>query len=75
MKKIAVIDVIICSLSLILLSACSSRYASNAETQYLKSRNGNALVVPPPMTNTNISHFYDLTQGRENVMVSIIPPI
>ncbi|MGQ3890364.1 hypothetical protein [Legionella sp. CNM-4043-24] len=70
MKKSAIII-----LSMVLLSSCASRYASNGEQLYLGSRNGQQLVVPPPLTSSNISHFYDLPQQNANAVVNIAPPI
>lgn len=71
-KKVMALGVIV--LQACLLCACSSFYASNADKQYLKSKNGNNLVVPVPLTSENISHFYDLPNGGEKEMVSIVPP-
>lgn len=68
-KKIALI-----SLSSVWLVACSSYYASNAETNYLKSRNGPELVVPSPMTTANMGYFYNLPAQTQNANVSIKPP-
>ncbi|KTC81642.1 hypothetical protein [Legionella brunensis] len=68
MKKIGFII-----LSVSLLSACSN-YASNGEAQYLRSKNGPTVVVPPPLTDSNISHFYDLPAQTQNARVSIAPP-
>lgn len=62
------------SLSSFVLSACSSYYASNAETTYLKSRNGPELIVPPPMTTANMSYFYNLPVQTQQAKVSIKPP-
>jgi uncharacterized lipoprotein len=56
------------------LSACSAQYTSNGEQQYLKSRNGVSLVVPPPLTSANMSHFYDLPAQNQDAQVSIEPP-
>jgi len=47
------------------LSGCNgllsnSEFASNNETQYLKSKNGKDLVVKPPLSSDNISDFYRL---------------
>lgn len=61
-------------LSSCLLLGCSGQYASNGESMYLSSRNGPGLVVPPPLTASNISHFYDLPPQNQNAMVSIVPP-
>lgn len=68
MKKIAVMI-----LSVVLLPACTN-YASNGESQYLRSRNGQIVAVPPPLTDSNISHFYDLPAQNQNARVSIAPP-
>lgn len=70
MKKFALI-----MLSMALLSSCGSRYASNGEQLYLTSHNGQKLLVPPPLTSSNISHFYDLPPQTGNAMVNIAPPI
>lgn len=59
--------------SIMLLTACS-QYASNGEQLYLRSKNGTTVVVPPPLTDSNISHFYDLPQQNQNAQVSIAPP-
>jgi len=68
-KKFVVIAV--CA---VLISGCSNRYASNGEKLYLGSRNGVSVVVPPPLTNTNVSHFYDLPSQDRNAEVNIAPP-
>lgn len=52
-----------------------SRYSSNAETLYLTSRNGEKSAVPPPLTDANISHFYDLPPQTKDPRVSIVPPV
>lgn len=57
----------------VILSACS-RYASNGEHLYLGSRNGQPIIVPPPLTSGNISHLYDLPPQNQNATVSIVPP-
>lgn len=69
MKKIGWIFVVIG-----LLSSCSTRYASNAEKSYLRSKNGVELVVPPPLSSDEVSHFYDLPNQSQNPNVSIEPP-
>ncbi len=61
-------------LSLLLLSGCSAQYTSNGEQQYLQSRNGVNLVVPLPLTSTNISHFYDLPSQNQDAKISTEPP-
>lgn len=60
---------------LLSLAGCSAQYTSNGEQQYLNSRNGGDLVVPPPLTSSNISHFYDLPPQNKDARVSIIPPV
>lgn len=60
-------------LSTLMLSACASYYVSNGEKNYLKSHNGQHLVVPPPLTENNMSHFYDLPPQEKDAHVSIEP--
>lgn len=57
-----------------LMSSCATHYTSSGEHRYLKSYNGRMLVVPPPLTEANISHFYDLPQQNQNAVVNITPP-
>ena len=57
-----------------LLAACNIKYTSNGEHQYLQSRNGVDIVVPPPLTANNISHFYDVPSQDHGAQVSIEPP-
>ena len=57
----------------VFLVACKS-YTSNGEKNYLQSRNGMLVVVPPQLTNENISHFYDLSSLHQDPLVSITPP-
>ena len=59
----------------VLLTACSAQYTSNGEQRYLKSRNGVNLVIPPPLTSANNSHFYDLPPQNQDAQVSIEPPV
>ena len=61
-------------IALLWLTACSSYYASNAETNYLKSHNGPDLVVPSPLTKTNMGYFYNLPPQNQNAVVSVVPP-
>ncbi|CAM2858096.1 hypothetical protein [Legionella worsleiensis] len=69
MKKLSFIV-----LATLVLSACNSRYASNGETVYLQSHNGVKVVVPPPLTQANISNFYNLPPQNQDARVSIVPP-
>lgn len=61
-------------LSSLWLTACSSYYASNAESIYLNSRNGPDLVVPSPLTKSNMGYFYNLPLQNQDAKVSIVPP-
>ncbi|MCR9191240.1 MAG: hypothetical protein NXI01_01080 [Gammaproteobacteria bacterium] len=61
------------------LSGCNgllsnTEFASNNETQYLKSKNGKDLVVKPPLSSENISDFYRLPNQTQAAKVSIKPP-
>mgnify|MGYP000314146805 CR=1 FL=1 len=58
----------------VLLTGCSAQYTSNGEQQYLQSRNGVNLVVPPPLTAENISDFYNLPAQNQDARVSVAPP-
>lgn len=58
----------------LLLTACSAQYTSNGEQQYLQSKNGARLVVPPSLSTANISDFYDLPSQSQDAKVSITPP-
>ncbi|MCX7115335.1 MAG: hypothetical protein NTW08_05460 [Gammaproteobacteria bacterium] len=55
------------------LSACSP-FASNAETEYLKSNNGPLIQVPPPLAKQSVSQYYILPTPQGNSDVSIVPP-
>jgi uncharacterized lipoprotein len=61
--------------AVLVLSACSGRYASNGENLYLKSQNGPHLEVPPPRTRANISDFYNLPPQQQDARVNIAPPM
>lgn len=65
---------VVLALGSIVLTSCSQQYASNGESVYLQSRNGNTLVVPPPLTASNISYFYNLPAQNQDPRVSIEPP-
>lgn len=70
MKKTVVV-----SLVALFLVSCSSKFASNGEKRYLRSKNGPGVVVQPPLTDTNISHFYDLpAQQSKHPKASVVPP-
>ena len=71
MKKIVVLVFL-----LGLLGSCSSQFATNGERLYMTSQNGPGLKVPPPLTDMNISPFYNLpNQENRNLGVSIKPPV
>ncbi len=56
------------------LTACSAPYATNDKQQYLTSRNGDKLVIQPPLTHENISGFYDLPSPEVVSRVNLKPP-
>jgi uncharacterized lipoprotein len=56
------------------LAGCTSNYSSSDKQQYLASRNGETLVIPPPLTNANVSGFYDLPSPEGPSKVSVTPP-
>jgi uncharacterized lipoprotein len=59
----------------LVLSACASYYSSTGDKQYLQSRNGPQLVVPPPLTRDNISQFYVLPEQTQRIQtISTTPP-
>lgn len=60
--------------SVIALSSCT-KYASNAEKMYLSARNSPVVMVSPPLTNENISHFYVLPNPQKDPRVNIEPPV
>jgi len=73
--RIVVVKKIGFLLSLIAFLIACSQYTSNGERYYSQSKNGATVTVPPPLTDTNISHFYDLPQQNQNPQVSIAPPV
>jgi len=56
------------------LASCATKYASNNQQQYLSSRNGVRLEVAPPLTNTNLSGFYELPTPDGAKKISVVPP-
>lgn len=57
------------------LNACTTKYSTNGENLYKKSRNGAQLEVPAPLTASNLSNFYTLpAQNNPNPEVNIAPP-
>ncbi|MDP3559413.1 MAG: hypothetical protein Q8R79_03575 [Legionellaceae bacterium] len=58
----------------LLCTACTSPYATNAEKEYLKSRNGVPLSVPKPLSDFQITHGYDLPTPKNEPAISISPP-
>ena len=55
------------------LVACQVPYPSNDARAYLKSRNGQPLVIPAPLKQDEISSFYLLPDACGNKRVSIHP--
>lgn len=60
--------------SVVFLSACS-QFASNGDKQYIQAKNGAKIAVLPPLSESNISHFYDLPPQNQNSVVNIKPPV
>ena len=58
----------------LVLCGCESYYATNAEKQYLRSHNGAAVQVPPPLTAAEINHFYDLPTQNQAAEINTEPP-
>ena len=62
----------------VFLSGCiswqPSDFDSNKKDQYLTSKNGPDLLVPPPLTNSNLSDFYVLPDQKQDPKVPIEPP-
>ncbi len=61
------------------LSGCallpSSEFSSNDTHEYLHSRNGQNLVINQPLTDSNISDFYQLPNQTKPAKISIKPPV
>lgn len=75
MDKVSVVNkTSVILLSSLLLCACSTRYASNGENQYMNSKNGPHLGIPKPLAADTISHFYDLPEQTQTATVNIAPP-
>ena len=60
--------------SWLILSGCSTYFATNGEQRYLLSQNGPGIKVVSPLTDANISHFYDLPVQNKISKISILPP-
>lgn len=56
------------------LTSCAVKYASNDKAQYLLSKNGPQIEVPPPLTSANISNFYELPNPAEERKIGVTPP-
>lgn len=59
---------------LLCLASCATKYASNDKQQYLSSRNGPHIETPPPLTNSNMSGFYELPTPEGAKKTSVVPP-
>lgn len=55
-------------------TSCSTLYDTSGEQRYLSSRNGPNLVVPPPLTTTNLGYFYNLPEQNQDARIGINPP-
>lgn len=63
------------SMGVVFLASCTSPYGTNDKQQYLSSKNGPYLVVPEPLSRSNISNFYDLPPQHGDPKVSVVPPV
>lgn len=63
----------------VLLAGCftfdRSEFASSDQDRYLTSKNGKDLLVPPPLTNSNLSDFYVLPDQNHNPKIGVEPPV
>lgn len=57
------------------LAGCSSPYSTSGEQMYLKARNGENLVISPPLSQSQLSQFYDLPSVDTDPRVNIAPPM
>ncbi|PJD91501.1 MAG: hypothetical protein CK424_06750 [Legionella sp.] len=53
----------------------TTEYATNNRDQYLQSRNGPGLVIPKPLSDSNISEFYRLPDQTQPARIGITPPV
>jgi len=56
------------------LTACAPHYFSNSANTVLQSRNGEKLLVPPPLTSEHLSSYYDLPAQTQPAKISTAPP-
>lgn len=65
---------VLISLIVLFITGCSSYFATNGEQRYLMSNNGPGIKTVPPLTDANVSHFYDLPQQTHIAKINILPP-
>lgn len=53
----------------------SGEFSSNDKHQYLHSKNGQNIVVNRPLTDSNMSDFYQLPNQTKPAKISIKPPV
>lgn len=53
----------------------SSEFSSNNKSEYLHSKNGPNLVINKPLSDSNISDFYQLQNQTRPAKISIKPPV
>lgn len=60
----------------VIISSCSSPYATTGEHLYLHHKHNASLVIPPPLRDDNISNFYTLPHHQQHAKleVDINPP-
>ena len=66
-------------MTLLSLTGCSqfssSEFSSNNKKDYLHAKNGPNLVINQPLSDDNISDFYQLPDQRKIATISIKPPV
>lgn len=62
----------------VLLAGCftfdRSEFVSSDKDRYLTSKNGKDLLIPPSLTNSNLSDFYVLPDQTQNPKIGVEPP-
>ena len=74
LKKISIVLMVLST-----LTGCgllpSAEFSSNDKHEYLHSKNGKNIVVNPPLTDANMSDFYQLPNQTKPAKISIKPPV
>ncbi len=76
LKKIITIFILAQGLIGCSLMSSTGEFASNNKTEYLHSRNSQGLLISKPLSDANISDFYQLSNQTTQVTgISIKPPV